>query len=174
MADPIFDKEGNLSNLDELTAQEVATAYSEKNKTLFGRLTDEEAKRKQAEIDKQKLADDLEAEKKKSAKPPVEEPKTSTGPDAEELKLIARGLSDEEIDEAKAIAKGKGITLVEALKTPIFVLFQNNLKEEQKKEAAKLGASHGSGQTSMENPVKPGMTRDEHKKSFDEARGKVA
>lgn len=173
MAEPIFDKEGNLSNLDELTAQEVATAYSEKNKSLFGRLTEEEAKRKQAEIDKQKLADDLEAEKKKSVKSPVEEPKTSAGPDSEELRLIARGLSDEEIDEAKVVAKGKGISLTEALKTPIFLLFQNNLKEEQKKEAAKLGASHGSGQESLDNPVKPGMTREEHKKAFDENRGKL-
>ena len=173
MADPIFDKEGNLTNLDELTAQEVATAYSEKNKTLFGRLTDEEAKRKQAEADKQKLAEDLEAEKKKNAKPPVEEPKPAPAEEREELRLIARGLSDDELDEARAIAKGKGISLVEAIKTPIFKLYQANLQEEKRKEDAKLGASRGSGQALTEKPIKSGMTKEEHKAAFDEARGKL-
>ena len=175
MADPIFDKEGNISNLDELTSQEVATAYSEKNKSLFGRLTDEEAKRKQAEADKVKLAEDLEAEKKKNAKPPEEKipPPPGNTLSEEELRLIARGLFDEEIDEAKVIAKGKGITLTEALKTPLFELFQNDLKEKKKKEDAHLGASHGSGQQLTEKPVTSGMTRDEHKAAFDEARGKL-
>lgn len=172
MADPIFDKEGNLSNLDELTVQEVATAYSEKNKSLFGRLTAEETARKQAEADKQKLVDEN-AELKKP-KPPVEEPKPpQAGISEEELKLIARGLSDEEISEAKDIASGKKISLTEALKTPIFQLFQANLKEEKRKEDAKLGASHGSGQTLTEKPITSGMTREEHQKAFEEARGKL-
>ena len=173
MAEPIFDKEGNLSNLDELTVQEVAAAYSEKNKSVFGRFADEEAKRKQAEADKAKLELDLKLEKDKNAKPPVEEPKTPPAEEREELRLIARGLSDDELDEARAIAKGKGISLVEAIKTPIFKLYQANLQEEKRKEDAKLGASHGSGQALTEKPVTSGMTRDEHKAAFDEARGKL-
>ena len=176
MAEPKFDKDGNLTNLDELTVQEVATAYSEKNKSVFGRLTAEETARKQAEADRDKAKQDLEEEKKRNEKkPPVEEPKPApAGPDAEELKLIARGLSDEEIAEAKAIAAGKKITLAEALKDKTFLLFQANFQEEQKKEKAKLGASHGSGQTLTEKPIKPGMSKEEHKAAFDEARGKLS
>ena len=170
MAEPKFDKDGNLTNLDELTTQEVATAYQEKNKSLFGRLTAEETSRKQAEADRDKFANENETLKKK---PPVEEPKTAPAEEREELRLLARGLSDEEIEEAKAIAKGKGISLSEALKTPIFQLFQNNLKEEKRKEQARLGASQGSNQTASEKKIKPGMTREEHKAAFDEARANL-
>lgn len=172
MAEPKFDKDGNLSNLEELSKEEVAAAYSEKNKGIFGRLTEEERLRKEADAKAAKAEQEL-ADAKKDPKPPVEEPKTSAAEEREELRLIARGLSDEELDEAKAIAKGKGISLLEALKTPIFTLYQNNLKEEKRKEDAKLGASRGSGQTLTEKPVKSGMTRDEHKAAFDEARGKL-
>jgi len=81
---------------------------------------------------------------------------------AEELKLIAKGLSDEEIEQAKIIAKGTGTTLNEALKTPLFTSFQNDLKEKQRKEKAKLGASRGSGQTETDKGFRSGMTREEH------------
>ena len=172
MADPIFDKEGNLTNLEELSKEEVAAAYSEKNKGIFGRLTEEERLRKEADAKAAKAEQELELAKKPK-EPPVVEPKTSAAEEREELRLVARGLSDEELDEAKAIAKGKGITLLEALKDKTFILYQENLREEKKKEDAKLGASRGSGQTLTEKPVKSGMTRDEHKAAFDEARGKL-
>lgn len=90
----------------------------------------------------------------------------------EELKLIARGLSDEEIDQAKVISKGKGVTLSEALKDPLFVAFQEKRVEERKKEDAKLGASKGSNQTKEETSFRPGMTADEHKKAWKESLGK--
>ena len=174
MAEPKFDKDGNLSNLEELSKEEVAAAYSEKNKGLFGRLTEEERLRKEADAKAAKAEGDLE-EAKKAQKPPVEEPKTSTADEREELTLVARGLSEEEIAEAKAIKAGKGYkTLGEALKDKTFVLFQENFKEEKRKEDAKLGASRGSGQTLTEKPIKPGMSKEEHKAAFDEARGKLS
>ena len=176
MAEPKFDKEGNLTNLEELSVQEVAGAYQEKNKAVFGRLTEEEAKRKQAEADKAKVEADLEAEKKKNNPPKVEkkeeEEKKETGPSTDELRLIAKGLSDEEIDEAKAIAKGKGITLVEALKTKTFLLFQKDLLEEREKEKAKLGGSSGSGSGDGKPKVTPGMSREDHEKAWRESQGK--
>src|SRR3990167_1616221 len=115
MTTPVFDKEGNLSNLDELERDEVASAYQEKNRQLFGRLTDAEAKAKQAEADKAKAESDLsEARKAPAVPPPAPIPVDSTPKvDADELRLIARGLSDEEITEAKDIAKGKNISLLE-------------------------------------------------------------
>ena len=174
MADPLFDKEGNLSNLDELTREEVAQAYSEKNRSIFGRLTEEETKRKQAEADKAKVEKDLEELKKVPAKPVSSN--TSKPPQSDistdELRLIARGLSDEEITEAKDIAKGKNISLVEALKTPIFLLFQKNLQEEKIKADAKLPASRGSGQSTPVEGIKPGMTKAEHEAVWRKAVGK--
>lgn len=91
---------------------------------------------------------------------------------SEELKLIARGLSDEEIEQAKVIARGKDIPLTEAIKDAMFIAYQSDLKEKERKEKAKLGASKGSGETSEEPEVKSGMTRDEHLKVFQKKVGK--
>jgi uncharacterized iron-regulated protein len=95
-----------------------------------------------------------------------------TNPDlSDELKLIARGLSDEEIEQAKVVAKGKGVSLTEAIKDPLFTTFQERIKEEKRKEDAKLGATRGSGESSDESLVKPDMTREEHMKVFKKVHG---
>lgn len=101
------------------------------------------------------------------------QPKQTNDPQlTDELKLIARGLSDEEIEQAKVIAKGKGIALTEAIKDSLFTIFQADLKEKERKEKAKLGASKGSGESQEENEIKPGMTREEHQKVFKKVMGK--
>jgi len=91
---------------------------------------------------------------------------------SEELKLIARGLSDEEISQAKVIAKGKDISLPDAIKDPLFVSYQETLKKQKESEDAKLGASHGSGESPDESLVKPNMSREEHMKVFNQVMGK--
>lgn len=91
---------------------------------------------------------------------------------SEELKLIARGLSDEAIEQAKIIAKGKGIPLPEAIKDPLFLAYQKDAEEKEKKEKAKLGASKGSGESKEELGVKSGMTREQHEEVFKKAMGK--
>jgi len=91
---------------------------------------------------------------------------------SDELKLIARGLSDEEIEQAKVIAKGKNISLPEATKDPLFTIFQKDLKDKERKEKAKLGASKGSGETEEKSEIKSGMTREEHQEVFKKIAGK--
>jgi hypothetical protein len=92
---------------------------------------------------------------------------------SDELKLIARGLSDEEIEQAKVVAKGKGVNLIEAIKDPLFTIYQTDLKEKERKEKAKLGASKGSGETQEEiTGLQYGATREEHKKAVEKLVGK--
>jgi len=92
---------------------------------------------------------------------------------SDELKLIARGLSDEEIEQAKIIAKGTEKSLLEAIKNPLFLTFQTDLKEKERKEKAKLGASQGSGESEEEVPgLQSGSTREEHQKAFKKLVGK--
>jgi len=111
-----------------------------------------------------KAEDELKALK---ANPPVNsDPQLS-----DELKLIARGLSDEEIDKAKVIAKGSGVTLPEAIKDPLFLSYQATLKEKERKEKAKLGASKGSGESEDATLIKPEMTREEHQEAFKKVMG---
>jgi hypothetical protein len=92
---------------------------------------------------------------------------------AEELKLIARGLSDEEIEQAKIVAKGTGQSLQEAIKNPLFTIFQKDLKEKQKREDVKLGASKGSGESEeIIKGTESGSSREEHMEAFKKALGK--
>jgi len=90
----------------------------------------------------------------------------------EELKLIARGLSDEEIEHAKVIAKGRGIALTEAIKDSLFLTYQSDLNEKKERENARLGASKGSGESKNSPDIKPGMSRDEHEKAFNKLMSK--
>lgn len=90
---------------------------------------------------------------------------------SDELKLIARGLSDEEIDQAKVVAKGKGIALTEAIKDPLFLSYQETVKEKERKEKARLGASKGSGESPDSTLIKQEMSRDEHMEAFKKVMG---
>lgn len=90
---------------------------------------------------------------------------------SDELKLIARGLSDEEIDKAKVVAKGLGISLPDAIKDPLFLSYQATLKEKERKEKAKLGASKGSGESQDTTLIKQDMTREEHMEAFKKVMG---
>jgi hypothetical protein len=92
---------------------------------------------------------------------------------SDELKLIARGLSDEAIEQAKVIAKGKGISMPEATKDPLFITWQKDAEEKQRKEDAKLGASKGSGESQQEiTGIESGATREDHIKAFNKIVGK--
>jgi len=82
--------------------------------------------------------------------------------DPDELKLIAKGLSDEEIAQAKIVAKGLDKPLSEAIKHDLFLTFQKDIKEKEKREKANLGASKGSGQQETNTPYRQKSTRDEH------------
>ena len=105
--------------------------------------------------------------KKLKANPPI----NSNPHLSDELKLIARGLSDEAIEQAKVIARGKGVALTEAIKDPLFLSYQETEKERERKEKAKLGASKGSGESQDSSLIKPEMTREAHQEAFKKVMG---
>lgn len=132
-----------------------------------------EAERKAFKRAKKAEAEVKELREKLKALKPEAKPTNQPQPDlTDELKLIARGLSDEDIDQAKVIAKGRGISLPEALKDPLFTAYKSGKEEQAKRDGSRLGASHGSGQSTEEPLVKPGMSREEHEKLFKAALGK--
>lgn len=117
-----------------------------------------------------KKAED-ELKKLKSSPAPSQQINNNNPEFSDELKLIARGLSDEEISQAKIIAKGKGVVLSEAIKDPMFALFQKDLKEKEKRENAKLGGSKGSNESADDSLIKPNMTKEEHQEAFKKMMG---
>jgi hypothetical protein len=92
-------------------------------------------------------------------------------PSPDELILIAQGYEPEVLAEAKAIAKGKGIALKEAVKDPLFVAFKTQQDKEKKREEAQMRASSGAPNKS-ETLIKPGMTREEHKAAWEKMMAK--
>ncbi len=164
-------EETSLEETDDAgKLKEQNTKLADANKKLF-----ERAKKAEGFI---KQADGTWVKKPKAPEKPANPPQPPVNNnnaqlDPEELKLIAKGISDEEIAQAKVIAKGKGgIPLTEAMKDPLFIAFQKELKEQEKKENAKLGASQGSGQDDPKKEFKPGMSADDHKKAWKEKMGK--
>lgn len=160
------DKEVTVDTNTEVEEATESNENSEQEDTvaLQEKLDQAEKAKSQILARAKKAEEELKALK---ANPPVKsDPQLS-----DELKLIARGLSDEEIEQAKVIAKGKGIVLAEAIKDPLFLTYQADLKEKEKKEKAKLGASKGSGESEEETLIKPDMSREEHQKVFKKIMG---
>lgn len=80
----------------------------------------------------------------------------------EEGILIAKGMDDEALNQLKVIAKGKGVSLLEAEKDPLFTTYFEKVQKEKRAEQAKLGASKGSAYKETKAEFKPGLTREEH------------
>lgn len=142
-----FDKEGNITNLDELTVEEVAGAYSEKNKQVFGRFTEEETKRKQAEADRDKAKADLEAVQK--AKPQELEEVKGIKDTVSRLELAEKkrvfgyehGLSPEETDRVFQLNPNP---VKETLDDPFVKGGLDAIRAKKKLESNMPGASTGS------------------------------
>lgn len=104
---------------------------------------------------------------KKKLEKPAEPPKEINQSDylEERLEMIASGENKDVIKEALDIAKVKGITLEEAMKSPLITSYKKTLEAKAKSEAASLGASGKSATTKTEEVFKSGLTREEHKKA---------
>lgn len=130
----------------------------------------------QAELEKERIAKSQILARAKKAEEELKafkaNPPVNSNPQlSDELKLIARGLSDEAIEQAKVIAKGKGVALPEAIKDPLFLSYQEAEKDRERKEKAKLGASKGSGESQDSTLIKTEMTREEHQEAFKKVMG---
>jgi len=173
-------EEGNDVAVDTNTEVEGATESNENSvegTEVEG--TQEDTDTLKVELEKQRKANleiniarkKAEAELKKLKSDQAQSQLNNNSQLSDELKLIARGLSDEEIEQAKIIAKGKDIPLTEAIKNPLFLSYQKDFKDNERKEKAKLGASKGSGESENEDLIKPDMTREEHEKVFKKVMG---
>lgn len=85
----------------------------------------------------------------------------------EETVLLANGMPEELLEELKAVAKVRNISLLKAQNDPIFVAMKGNFEKEQKQKEASLPASRGSGQAKVKKTFNtPGLTEAERKAMF--------
>lgn len=127
----------------------------------------EAAEKKVAEALAQKEHWRKKAEEKKFA-PQVEAPQVSTNQlTRDEVFLIAKGVSEEVINEARFRADAKGISLKEAMEDPVVVTLQKSIEARERRSQAQLSPSSG-GTTKrgidLINAV--GMTEEEHRKAI--------
>jgi hypothetical protein len=101
---------------------------------------------------------------------PVQTPDYITKSEYEEgILRTSKGYSDEDISVLNVIAKGKGISILQAEQDPMFKLHRDSKAEEDRKAKAQLGASKGSGTTGTR---KEPATREEHIEMWKEASGR--
>lgn len=107
------------------------------------------------------------AKETKKDSPNLKTNETSNGLTREEAILIARGVSEDVINEANDVARAKGITLSEAMKTPLISAFIEKKEAEEKRSKAQLGSSNYSGKAGSKDITQAvGMTEEEHRKSI--------
>lgn len=130
-------------------------ALKEKNKQLF-----ERAKKAENEAKALKA-------KPVETKTEINKSNETVGLTRDEAILIAKGVDDRIIDEAKIVAEAKKIPLREALEYPTIKAFKQSLEAEERKKKARLGASGGSAGSDPDDLTeKVGMTREEHRKAI--------
>lgn len=84
----------------------------------------------------------------------------------EELKLLAKGYSDEAVEYLKILSKGSGVSLKEAEENELFQAFQEKQETERKAKKAQLGASRGSSIKKSVDMSK--MSPEDHQKAWAE------
>ena len=128
---------------DELIAEALAKEQSKRR--LFARVK----KQPKAKVETPPPT----AEVKPQPITKAESPPPTDSVTPEDLLRTTKGYDDDALKELKAIAKGKGISLINAQNDPLFVAYLEKQEAEKKKRAAQLKASTGSGSTkSQEYP----------------------
>jgi hypothetical protein len=109
----------------------------------------------------------------KSPTPDVkkEQPQQVSQPNVEEVVLLAQGMSDELLNELKAVARARNITsLIKAQNDPIFVAVKEKFEKEKKQKDSSLPSSRGAGAVKAKKTFNsPGLTAEEHRQMFQDA-----
>jgi len=167
------DEETNVEETTEVeeSTEEMETSQEEAEESQDGDDSEEESSKESPEDKIARLTRQNKQLRKKLEKPPSkEEPKKSNPSDffEERIELIAAGEDKNIVSEAAIIAKAKGISLTKAMADPLITSYKKEVAAQKKSDEAALGAS-GKSVSKDEPTFKPGMTRDEHKKAWQEA-----
>ena len=141
-----LDLELELDNTEDV---EALKARNEKVETFA----------RQAVARAKKAEEELKVLKTPKAPAPVASPQANV----EETVLLANGMPDELLNELKAVAQVRKVSLIKAQTDPIFVAVKDKFEKDQKQKEASLPASRGSGQAKPKKDFNtPGLTREEH------------
>jgi len=168
---------------DDVTTEEVETSAETE---ATEETSDEVEKAKQIAEDQKRRAEKAE-QKLKDLKAQLEEkkeePQKTEGQEEsndskdqltkEEAILYARGLSEEEVDKVKSIAKIEGESPLIAAESDYFKLWKEKTDKEKETQETQLGASRGSAKVQPKKDFNsPGLAPDEHKELWKKTMGR--
>ncbi len=111
------------------------------------------------------------AEKKLKETPVVESKKEASTLTREEAILFAKGLDEEDVEDAQFISDRKGISIMEATDTREFKTLKKERDIEAKNNQAQQRASRGSKVQSKKSVSDSGLSKEEHKELWKEKMG---
>lgn len=112
-----------------------------------------------------KKAEDENRLLKKPKAAPVTQPASSN---VEETVLLANGMDEELLEQLKAVAQVRKVSLIKAQADPIFVAIKEKFEKDSKEKTATLPASRSSGALKPKKDFKSaGLTEAEHKEMFE-------
>lgn len=128
---------------------------------------EQKLKELKAQLEDSKTEPQEEAEEQKTAKP-VGDSLTK-----EEAILYARGLSEEEVEKVKHIAKLEGESPLVAAESDYFKSWKEKQDRQKETQETQLGASRGSVKSKPKKDISsPGLTPEEHKALWKEIMGR--
>jgi len=134
---------------------------------------DQKKRAEKAEREVKELREQLEA---KAPQPEAKEPidtNDGSGLTEEDIIVISRVGDKEKLDMMRDIAKLKKVSLDEASSSQMYQLWEKEHEAGKKADAARLGASTGSGAKRRKNSLQtPGLTTEDHKELFNRSIGK--
>ena len=133
---------------------DVSATGSDESKKAF---EDQKRRAEKAEAELKALKAEAQEPTEKKAQPTL-----SNSLSREEAILIAEGMKEDDLNKLQVIARGAGISLLEAKEDPLFASYYSNVMKERKSEKAKLGASKGSTIKQETPSFSNGLSRDEH------------
>lgn len=176
----ILDSETQDNDGDDVTTDEVEDTSSE-NEPANEELTkaqqiaeDQKRRAEKAELKLKELKAQLEDNKPEPKETEgQEETKSSNTPSKEEVILYARGLSEEEVEKVKSIAKIEGESPLVAAESDYFKIWKQKQDEQKETQETQLGTSKGSVKRKPQKDFgSNGLTPDEHKALWREKMGR--
>jgi hypothetical protein len=154
----------NLENIDtEESTEEVVEESAEETQDW-----ESEAKKWKAIAERNKKKAD---QPKKEEKP--EQPKASQSVSVQEEVLRVNGMPEELLTKLKKVADMNQTDLATAQKDETFIALKEKFERDQKREKASVGASKASsGVTPQKDFSNPGLSKEEHKKMWQQAVGR--
>ena len=110
--------------------------------------------------------------KQKKAEPKAKSEKTESLTRDEAI-LFARGLSEEEVEKAKSIAKIEEQSVIEAVDSDFFTIWKDKNDKAKETQETQLGASKGSARALRRKTFSDSdLTAEEHKELFNKKMGR--